>query len=240
MSKLNIIPVIDLMGGLVVHARQGRRSAYLPVQSKLCSSADPESVVGALLALHPFRTMYVADLDAILRRGDNLAGLGEIRRKFRRLELWVDSGISDEGALARWMQAGIGRAVIGSESMDDASFIQSARAMCAELPPVLSLDFMSAEFKGPKALLDEASVFWPERVLAMNLLRVGSSSGPDLALVEILKARAPDREVYASGGVRTAQDLERIAKIGAAGALIASALHDGRLATTDLERLDSG
>ncbi len=235
---MKLVPVIDLMGGMVVHAREGRRSQYLPVESTLCSGADPESVVSALLALHPFQVMYAADLDAILSLGNNVACLRRIHRRFPRLELWVDSGISNEVVLDRWKQAGIGRAVIGSESLNNADFIKTAREMCGDMTPVLSLDFVGTQFKGPDALLEGAPDFWPERVLAMNLLRVGSSSGPDLALIRDLKERAPDREVYASGGVRSAQDLERIAKLGASGALIASALHDGRLSKGDLAGFD--
>jgi len=94
---------------------------------------------------------------------------------------------------------------------------------------VLSLDFIGEEFKGPDALLADPAHYWPQRVLAMNLRRVGSDAGPDIALIESLTTKAPDREVYAAGGVRSVDDLERVAAAGAAGALIATALHDGRL-----------
>jgi len=233
---VKLIPVIDLKGGLVVHAREGRRDKYQPVRSKLCTSAQPEAVIEGLLGLYPFRALYVADLDAIQRRGSHAGTLAAIRRRFPELELWVDSGIADEAVLGRWIEAGIGRAVIGSESLAEAEFVSVARGRCGEPSPVLSLDFLGEAFMGPPALLAQPQRFWPTRVLAMNLKRVGSAAGPDLALVHRLGSLAPGVEVYAAGGVRSAEDLQRVAAAGAAGALIASALHDGRLATADLAR----
>src|SRR5258708_36623904 len=103
-----------------------------------------------------------------------------------------------------------------------------ARQRCGDLSPVLSLDFIAEEFKGPQALLADPGRYWPERVLAMNLRRVGSDAGPDFALIETLAAKAPNCKVYAAGGVRSIDDLARVAAAGAAGAFIASALHCGR------------
>ena len=229
LAKLRLIPVVDLKGGMVVHAREGRRAEYRPVQSRLCKGADAETVVDALLRLHPFRSLYVADLDAIQRHGSNLDTLKTIRRRFPNLDLWVDTGIADQLGLDAWLRDNIGRPVIGSETLLDAEFMSFARNHCGELSPVLSLDFIGEAFKGPHALLADRERYWPPRVLAMNLRRVGSDAGPDIALIESLTAKPPACEVYAAGGVRSIEDLDRVAAAGAAGALIASALHDGRL-----------
>ena len=235
-ANLQLIPVVDLMGGMVVHAREGRRAEYRPVQSRLCKGADAETVVDALLRLHPFGSLYVADLDAIQRVGTNLDTLQKIRRRFPNLDLWVDSGIADEPGLDAWLGENIGRPVIGSETLLDAEFMLFARNHCADLSPVLSLDFFGEEFKGPQALLAATGLYWPKRVLAMNLRRVGSDAGPDVVLIESLAAKAPDCAVYAAGGIRSIEDLERVAAGCAAGALIATALHDGRLGSPELSQ----
>lgn len=233
-ANLNLIPVVDLKGGMVVHAREGRRAEYLPVQSCLCKGADAGTVVDALLRLHPFRSLYAADLDAIQRLGSNLDTLRKIRRRFPHLDLWVDSGIADELGLDAWIREDIGRPVIGSETLLDAEFMSFARNHCTDLSPVLSLDFMGEEFKGPQALLIDTALYWPKRVLAMNLRRIGGDAGPDIALIESLAAKAPDCDIYAAGGVRSVEDLESVAAADAAGALIATALHDGRLGPSEL------
>jgi phosphoribosylformimino-5-aminoimidazole carboxamide ribotide isomerase len=105
--------------------------------------------------------------------------------------------------------------------------------------PILSLDFREGEFLGPPALLQQPGR-WPQRLIAMNLARVGSGLGPDLARVRLLRTLAPAARVYAAGGVRSASDLHDCRRTGASGALVASSLHDGRLSASDLAGLARG
>jgi phosphoribosylformimino-5-aminoimidazole carboxamide ribotide isomerase len=239
LTGFDLIPVIDLKDGMVVHAREGRRAEYAPIRSNLCKGADPETIMAALLRLRPFRTFYFADLDAIQHQGSNHAVLRKLRDRYPAVELWVDTGISDEAALARWSDAGLGRPVIGSESLLDADFVSVIRERCKKPAPVLSLDYQGEEFRGPPALLTHPERYWPPRVLAMNLHRVGSDKGPDLALIVGLARQVPGCGVYAAGGVRSIEDLEKIVATGAAGALLASALHDGRIGSADLVRFEA-
>jgi phosphoribosylformimino-5-aminoimidazole carboxamide ribotide isomerase len=235
---LDLIPVIDLLHGSVVHAREGRRAEYAPVRSLLCAGTDPENVMAALLQLHPFRMVYIADLDAIQGRGTNYEVLERLHLRFPEIELWVDTGIADEPALRRWLRGGLGRTVIGSENLHDAEFVCMTRDLCSDRDPVLSLDFLGEQFRGPKALLDQPERYWPQRVLAMNLQRVGSRKGPDFELIVELARRVAGCKVYAAGGVRSIEDLEQVQEAGAAGALIASALHDGRIGTAEIRGFD--
>jgi phosphoribosylformimino-5-aminoimidazole carboxamide ribotide isomerase len=236
LAKLHLIPVIDVLRGEVVHAREGRRAEYAPIKSCLGEGSNPHTIVAALLQLHPFRTFYFADLDAIQRQGSNHEIFARLRKHFPAVEFWVDSGIADEAALERSVGEGIGRTVIGSESLKQADFMLVARKVCQDNRLILSLDFRGEAFIGPKPLLDHPQRYWPLCVLAMNLERVGSSKGPDLALIVNLARRVPECRVYAAGGVRSVEDLDRVAAAGACGALIASALHDGRLGATQLKR----
>ena len=71
-----IIPVLDVMGGAVVHAVGGERTNYWPVKSRLTDSTRPLDVARALLAASGATELYVADLDAI-RWGVGAEGVGE-------------------------------------------------------------------------------------------------------------------------------------------------------------------
>ena len=67
---MQVIPVIDLKAGHVVHARLGHRAFYRPIETPLATGSGPIDVVTGLLSLHPFATLYVADLDAIGGKGE--------------------------------------------------------------------------------------------------------------------------------------------------------------------------
>ena len=64
-QKPRIIPVLDVMGGVVVRAIGGRREEYRPIVSRLTDSTAPVEVANALLAATGAAEFYVADLDAI-------------------------------------------------------------------------------------------------------------------------------------------------------------------------------
>jgi phosphoribosylformimino-5-aminoimidazole carboxamide ribotide isomerase len=68
----------------------------------------------------------------------------------------------------------------------------------------------------------------------MTLARVGSGAGPDLDRHATIGKRAGGRAIYLAGGLRDRRDLAAVKKSGAAGILVASALHDGRISAADL------
>jgi phosphoribosylformimino-5-aminoimidazole carboxamide ribotide isomerase len=228
---MEIVPVIDLKDGVVVRARHGDRASYRPIETPLSATSEATAVVAGLLSLHPFRSLYVADIDAIEGRGDSGTILGRIRERFPDLSLWVDNGCADrraaEAFLAAFPRASL---VLGSESQRDDSLLRSLRH---DPRIVLSLDFRGDAFIGPQSLIADART-WPSRIILMTLARVGSDAGPDFARFAEILMRAGDRRAYLAGGLRGREDLPAVAASGAAGILVASALHDGRLASADL------
>jgi len=230
---MDVIPVIDIKGGVVVHARMGRRDEYRPIVTPLSATADPLDVVRGLLSVHPFTTLYVADLDAIERTGDNSAVLRRLRAELPDTALWVDCGIADHTAAEAWLQADFGHLVIGSEAQTDAALL---RRFADHSRVVLSLDFRGMALRGPPALLAEPA-HWPQRVIVMALSRVGSGAGPDIERLYGIRDAAPTKAVYAAGGIRDGADLAALANGHIAGALVASCLHDGRLRGPEIETL---
>ena len=226
---MKLVAVMDIMAGRVVHARRGMRDAYRPLCSRLCAGHEPETVAAALARLHSFHALYLADLNAILGRGDNLAAIDRIRHAVPRLPLWVDAGVRDADGLRRLRASASVTAVIGSETLGHLQVLEEV----AGDDVVLSLDFKAGVFLGPAELLARPEV-WPRRVLAMNLDRVGGGDGPDLGLLAELQRQSRGREIFAAGGIRHLADLEAARQTGAAGALVASALHEGRLTAADL------
>lgn len=227
---MDIVPVIDLKGGVVVHARQGQRDSYRPIETPLSPTSAPADVIAGLLRLYPFRRFYVADLDAIEGRGGHDAVLAGLAKSFADLEFWIDGGIADLAAARGWLGRNAGALVIGSESQRDFGLLTALRA---EPRVVLSLDFRGDAIQGPAGLRDGADL-WPRRVIAMALARVGARQGPDLERVAEIVRKRGDGAIYAAGGVRDADDLRALERAGAAGALVATALHARTITAGDL------
>jgi len=222
---MDIIPVVDLKGGLVVHARGGARDDYQPIRTRLAASSAPADVVAGLCAVVPARQVYLADLDAIEGRGDHDAIRRALAAAFPALEFWIDAGVPAEAAPA-WLAAQPGCLVLGSESQHDAAALGALRD---DPRVILSLDFRGDAFQGPPEILADETL-WPARVIVMTLARVGGAQGPDVAQVARIKTRGgAGRAVYAAGGVRDRADLQALSAAGAAGALVATALHSGAI-----------
>jgi phosphoribosylformimino-5-aminoimidazole carboxamide ribotide isomerase len=236
---MQVIPVIDLSQGRAVHARRGQRELYQPLRSPLCAGSEPVAVVEGLLRLHRFEALYVADLDAIQGKGDNRSALRAIKGAFPRLSIWLDASFADRAACRDWLAIGTGHLVLGSEAQADTALLEQLVRSSDVDRIILSLDFRGDGFVGPPALLQRVEL-WPRRLIAMTLARVGSGEGPDLDRLRSLQASADGRELYAAGGVRHLSDLGRLAAMGVAGALVASALHDGSLGPAELERARAG
>jgi phosphoribosylformimino-5-aminoimidazole carboxamide ribotide isomerase len=232
---VQVIPVLDLKGGLVVHARMGQRDQYLPIETPLSPTSKPIDVAHGLSSIYPFACFYVADLDAIAGAGRNDAALAELRAEFPQATFWVDNGIADRASAERWLDAALGHLVLGSETLKDQAVL---RRLCKDDRIVLSLDYRGDDFVGPAELLSDVDM-WPSRVIAMTLARVGSRMGPDWERLEATKNAGRGRRVYAAGGVRDADDLVALAHRGIAGALVASCLHNGMLTGAQIERLQA-
>jgi phosphoribosylformimino-5-aminoimidazole carboxamide ribotide isomerase len=235
---VEIIPVIDLKDGQVVHAQRGERDSYRPVRSQLCRGSEPVDVVAGLLTVHAFAMLYIADLDAIQARGNSIASIRQIRQRFPALRLWVDNGLADPVACRDWLAQDLGDLVLGSEAQRDRAILHALSDDDARRHLILSLDYKDDRFLGPPDLLS-ASSLWPDRIIVMTLSRVGSRGGPDLDLLRHWRNAAPAKKIFAAGGVRGGEDLLALADCGTSGVLVATALHERRIGRAEIAAVDS-
>lgn len=232
--------MIDLLNGVVVHAKQGARAQYRAIQSSLTSSSHPIDIVKSFMALYPFKTLYIADLNAIQQLSNtgqcHLQILEIIHQLFPHLTLWIDAGINDADEAKKWQQP-YTQLVLGSESFTSISQYQT---LIAELNNsyVLSLDFLPQGYAGPIELLQDTQL-WPEEVIVMTLAQVGANIGVDNSAINAIANKAQNHHVYAAGGIRDGNDLMQLKQLSIHGALIASALHNLQLSSQDLTRFDT-
>lgn len=218
---MELIPVIDLCGGLVVHARGGERSRYQPLDSPLCNSSEPQTVVAALAALYRFNQLYVADLDALQHNGNNAPVLAELIKQFPQIVFWLDAGEQTADLAGRYASAV--RPVFASE----ACTARELAALCRDHDKaIVSMDFDANDFRGDTRWLEMAA-HWPQDLIIMELAAIGTGDGPATMRLSGFIGKHPDKHFYAAGGIRHDADIEMLDETGVYGALIATALHNG-------------
>lgn len=227
-----IIPVIDLMGGKVVHARGGRRNQYLPLTSQLTSSVYPNAVIKQLLTWFPFPVIYIADLDAIESGKTDKAFYLQVHKLFPGLTIWLDAGVRNMDDWLIWNDLPNIKPVLGSESLVDIEML----TLLQQTDFILSLDFKQGRLLGENDLFNHPEV-WPETIIVMNLDTVGTGKGLDKQLLEQIESIKPSADLYAAGGVKGEQDLIESKNSQVKGALIASALHKGSFSIETIRQL---
>jgi phosphoribosylformimino-5-aminoimidazole carboxamide ribotide isomerase len=239
---LKIIPVIDVLGGIVVHAVRGRRKEYQPLKSVLCASTDPVDAAAVLEALG-FSELYVADLDAITGGQPSFSLFKMIAEK-TGLELMVDAGIANLKKAEELLKSHVSKVIIGTETLPNISLVAEAIELFGNEKIMVSLDFMgdrvlsqfeTGTLKPPLALLKKFQTVGVSEIIVLDLARVGSGEGVNTAfLKEAL--RSIEVNVLVGGGVRSIKDLEELKELGVFGVLVATALHSGKISREELKQ----
>jgi phosphoribosylformimino-5-aminoimidazole carboxamide ribotide isomerase len=243
-----VIPVLDLRGGRAVHARGGQREEYEPVRSTLAAPAgDAVALARTYRDVLGCTECYLADLDAI--DGDE-PQRGLVRAITAAGGRWlVDAACTTSHRAREIVGAGAARVVVGLETLSGFAALESVcRAVGADRV-VFGLDLFhgapriragAANPGSPLDLARAASDTGVGALLILDLARVGSGAGLDLALARRLRTAHPAIELLAGGGIRGEQDLEHAAQAGLDGVLVATALHDGRIGAAHIQALGRG
>ncbi|XES78021.1 MAG: HisA/HisF-related TIM barrel protein [Candidatus Bathyarchaeia archaeon] len=238
---MKIIPVIDILNGVAVHAVRGQRSQYQPLKSVLCTSAEPLVVASAFKECG-FFDLYVADLDAILGRGENFSVLRQIAQQ-TGLKLMVDAGVSDLEGARRVLGCGVAKVIVGTETLPCLSFLKDAVECLGAEKVVVSLDLNAGNVLGKSEALrslgalelaGQVQAAGVLELIALDLARVGSGEGTDIPLLDALLGGLNLR-VLVGGGMRGINDLVLLKDRGVYGALVATALHSGKISIDALQ-----
>lgn len=232
---MRMIGVIDLLGGSAVHAKGGCRHEYHPIER-----VGTTMVEGSAPALARFYVeqlgvaeLYVADLDAIAGGAEQddavraVAALGE--------SLWIDAGVATVAQAQRALTRGAAHVIVGLETLTSFVALGAIADAIGSARTAFSLDLRDGRaiardesMRGQlvEALAHAAVDAGASTVIVLDLARVGSGRGPDLAVLKAVRAAVPGVTLLAGGGVRGVEDLQALAGVGCDGALVATALHD--------------
>ena len=237
-----VIPAVDLRGGRCVRLYQGdfeQQTDY----GKPVGIARRHIESGATW-------LHVVDLDGA--RDGSQANEDVVRDILDKtpMQLQLGGGIRRRDDVARWLDTGVARCVIGSMAVTDA---EEVRRWIAEFGPdaiVLALDVRIDADGRPLltthgwretsdiALDDGIEGFLDvglRHVLCTDVSKDGAMTGPNVTLYEELVARFPQIDLQASGGVRGIDDLQQLRSSGAAAAVCGRALLDGSLSHAEVK-----
>src|SRR5262245_61063840 len=239
-----ILPVLDLLDGVVVRGVGGKREEYRPVVSRLVGSPDVLSVARAFRDALGLTRLYVADLDAILHQRPNCEIYSALANE--GFELLVDAGLRNVESAESVLAAGATSVIAGLETWPGPDKLAALCRAVGTHRAVFSLDLKHGRPLGdvsrwrtvdPVAIAFGAVATGIEELIVLDLVQVGIGGGVTTTdLCRRLLDSFPNLRVVTGGGVRDVADLKTLAAAGINGVLVASALHDGRLRREDFQR----
>ena len=243
-----ILPVLDLLGGKVVHGQAGQRSAY----RALVPESRPTHVMRRLQKRYPslFDAFYLADLDALQGDQTQLEPMRRLLNELPSVQMWVDAGFATASSLLRFIDA-LGSEftarlipIVASETLKSWEDLAAIVRRCGTRQVVFSLDLARGRIRGgSKELAKTARNEIIERVVGvgitcvvvLDVASVGIRQGVStLELCRQIHEQQRSLRILTGGGVRTVDDLLRVRNAGCTGALVATALHDGTLTPAEL------
>ena len=234
MTGLTLYPAIDLNDGQCVRLRRGAMDQATVYSSDPAAQARAWQEAG-------FAWLHVVDLNgAFAGRPVNAAAVAAILAA-ATIPVQLGGGIRDMAGIARWLDAGVRRVILGSAAVKHPELVREA---CRAFPGriVVGIDARDglvategwAETSSIRAL-DLARSFEDAGVAAIvytDIGRDGMLSGLNLAGTVALGA-AVAMPVIASGGVGGLQDLAALQRAAAGtrieGVIVGRALYDGRI-----------
>jgi len=234
---VEIWPAIDILRGQCVRLWQGDYERVTVYDSCPVKMARYWVDQGA-------DRLHLVDLDAA--REGIVVNIDVIKQVIEEIKVpcQVGGGVRSEETISQLLDRGAGRVVVGTAAVRSPEWF---RRMCRKFPQriALGLDARDGQVAvegwthtTQTAAVDLACRFASEplgAIIFTDIATDGTLSGPNIpAAVQLQESvRVP---VIVSGGVRSAEDVRRIAEAGLAGCIIGRALYEGTLSLTEAIR----
>jgi len=230
---MELIPAIDIRGGRCVRLLQG------DFQREVSYAQEPRQVALRFQEEGAPR-LHVVDLDGAREgRPVNVAVIGEILEAVA-VPVQVGGGLRDMASIARYLEMGADRCVLGTAALENEALLREALAAFPGRIAV-ALDVREGRPQA-RGWLQDHHLPAPqvmERLVALGVRHIiytdvgvdGTLSHPQLAEVEraLRHVRALGEGVVFiySGGIASVEDLLALAHLGVDGAIVGRALYEG-------------
>jgi phosphoribosylformimino-5-aminoimidazole carboxamide ribotide isomerase len=223
------IPAVDIRGGRCVRLVQGdfgRETRYADDPAEMARRWQDEGA----------QRLHVVDLDGA--RDGVRANAQVISRLLAaiRIPVQVGGGIRSVETARSLLDDGADRVIVGTRAAEDPDALAAWLTALGPERVVIGVDardgrvathgWMTETDLHVEDLCERVRVIGVKRVVYTDVGRDGLLGGPN---VEVTRAVARHMAVIGSGGVSTVEHLCALAEAGAEGAIIGTALYEGRL-----------
>ncbi|MHA1728370.1 MAG: HisA/HisF-related TIM barrel protein [Promethearchaeota archaeon] len=234
-EKFEIIPVIDVMGGIAVHAIKGIRNRYESLKTSLTKSSSPIDLIKSYEKKFSFTEVYVADLDSIISEKPNTTLLKDLI-DITSLKIMLDAGIRNLYDIIYFKNIGIQKIILATETIDSLDVIDDAIKELGVDRIVISIDMKNKKILARNLEINKLSISsfiekilqkGIQKIILLDLVKIGSKCGCYEDSYGEIRKKFPNIEIIIGGGVKGIEDIKLLRDKEMNGVLIATALHEG-------------
>lgn len=233
-SGFELLPAIDLRGGRVVRLERG------DFERETRFSDDPAAVAASFIDSGA-RWLHVVDLDGArvggTVNGAAIAAVVDAAGTIAKVDL--GGGIRTIDDVRSALERGAARVALGTAALTNPELISAVVQEFGPARVAVAVDVRDGLARGeawrdgapgtaPDDLIRRLAPAGVETYEVTAIDRDGLLGGPDLELLSRLVDLGLGR-IIASGGIRRADDIHAVRRIGCSGAIIGRALYDGSL-----------
>lgn len=235
MNRFRIIPVIDIMNGIAVHANKGLRNEYQPIHMKFSLSSEPHDLMKVFSRDFQFTEVYIADLDSIIREKPNIELLQSIIQN-SSLKIMLDAGVRNLYDVIQFKNLGLNKMILATETIDSFNVIEDAIAEIGKEKIIVSIDLKKQHLisesqeiaqMGIENIIKKVKDRGISEIILLDLAKIGSLSGGGSSDYQTLRNQFPGMCFIIGGGIKDMNDVRLLELQKFNGGLIATALHKG-------------
>ena len=225
-----LFPAIDIKDRRVVRLLRGDYDQVTVYENTPVAAARSFAEAGA-------RHLHVVDLDGA--KDGETSNFETVREVLAAtgMEVEVGGGIRDMARIARYLDAGARRVILGTAALENPQFLRDAVAAYGEAVAV-GVDAVDGRVAthGWLHVSDTDSFDFcremrdvgVKTVIYTDVSRDGTLAGTNMDAYRKLVA-IPDLQIVASGGITALQELQELSAMGVYAAILGKALYSGRI-----------
>ena len=239
MSKIELIPAIDIIEGRCVRLSQGDYAQRKVYDADVVDMAKRYEDVGV-------RRIHVVDLDGA--KSSSPCNLKLLERIAYRTSLDVEwgGGIKSEDSLRHVFDSGARYAIVGSVAAQQPQLFARWLVQFSPERMVLGADVRRGKVSvngwledlalSLEELVEELLPSGLSQVICTDIERDGMLQGPSVELYEGLQSKYPAVDFTVSGGISSMRDIELLSEKGLRKVIIGKAIYENRITLKEIER----
>lgn len=239
MSKIEIIPAIDLIEGKCVRLSQGNFDSRTIYRTSPREMAERFMDVG-------LKRIHAVDLDgAKASRPCNLRTLEQLA-SVNGIQIEWGGGIKTDDDLSSIFNAGASFAVIGSTAARNPQMFSGWLKKYSPGRMVLGADvrngkiavagWLSEEELTIEEIIGRFAQDGLSQAIVTDITKDGMLKGPSFDLYSQLREKFPSVSLTVSGGISSMDDIFRLAELKLSRVIVGKAIYEGRISLKELER----